>query len=131
MANELMIPAAEIAPAVQQMREGMTALAEMLRVTNERMQALEAAVRTLEKVTPGQATCINKEIRNRAAEICGDWMMDGMEQKIAGEIRKTVRTMTGAQTAREIARCDYGSVMEMIDGWEDYDLIQKIRKGVK
>ena len=133
------------------MAEQIGSLAEMLRVTNERMAAMEAAIRTLEKVTPQQAAEINRRIRERAEEICMEYRMTGFGVKIredgtregpgdvladpaklkavAAAIRKDVRIMTGAKTAREIARVDFGTVRDAILGWDDYDAIQRIRKG--
>ena len=135
------------------------ALAEMLRVTNERMQALEnevrslgAAVRTLEKVTPQQASRINKAIRERGLELCREYRIgvtitpvvqgvgsvpeqarfEASEEKakrISAAIRAEVRTMAGAKTAREVARCDYETVIGYVQAWEDYETIQRIRRG--
>ena len=139
---------------VQELLAGMRAMGEMMRVMNERMTAMEQTIRTLEKVTPGQAAEINKKIRSRAAEICREYQMGeerGMivasgggekweavpliwqpdpEQlkELAGAIRRDVREMTGVKTAREIARCDYPAVKEFIDGWDDYDVIRRIRE---
>ena len=139
---------------VQELLAGMRAMGEMMRVMNERMTAMEQTIRTLEKVTPGQAAEINKRIRSRAAEICREYQMGeerGMivasgggekweavpliwqpdpEQvkELAGAIRRDVREMTGVKTAREIARCDYPAVKEFIDGWDDYDVIRGIRE---
>ena len=138
---------------IQELLAGMRAMGEMMRVMNERMTAMEQTIRTLEKVTPGQAAEINKKIRSRAAEICREYQMGeerGMivasgggekweavpliwqpdpEQvkELAGAIRKDVREMTGVKTAREIARCDYPAVKEFVESWEDYDVIMKIR----
>ena len=139
---------------VAELLAGMRAMGEMMRVMNERMTAMEQTIRTLEKVTPGQAAEINKRIRSRAAEICREYQMGeerGMivasgggekweavpliwqpdpEQvkELAGAIRRDVREMTGVKTAREIARCDYPAVKEFIDGWDDYDVIRRIRE---
>ena len=139
---------------VAELLAGMRAMGEMMRVMNERMTAMEQTIRTLEKVTPGQAAEINKRIRSRAAEICREYQMGeerGMivasgggekweavpliwqpdpEQvkELAGAIRRDVREMTGVKTAREIARCDYPAVKEFIDGWDDYDVIRGIRE---
>ena len=143
---------------IRSMSGQIGALAEMLRVTNERMQALEnevrslgAAVRTLEKVTPQQASRINKAIRERAEEICMEYRMtqygvrireDGKAEGpgevladpkkaklLAAAIRAEVRTMAGAKTAREVARCDYETVIGYVQAWEDYETIQRIRRG--
>ena len=67
------------AEAVKEMAAAMSgqisALAEMLRVTNERMAEMEKTIRTLEKVTPQQGLNINRAIRERAAEICQEYRM--------------------------------------------------------
>ena len=140
---------------IQELLAGMRAMGEMMRVMNERMTAMEQTIRTLEKVTPGQAAKINKKIRSRAAEICREYGMEKVgklkidhradgrmgeieEQEIrrpdpeqvkelTGAIRKDVREMTGVKTAREIARCDYPAVKEFVESWDDYDVIMKIR----
>lgn len=141
---------------IQELLAGMRAMGEMMRVMNERMTAMEQTIRTLEKVTPGQAAEINKKIRSRAAEICQEYGMEKVgklkidhradgrmgeieEQEIrrpdpeqvkelTGAIRRDVREMTGVKTAREIARCDYPAVKEFIEGWDDYDVIRRIRE---
>lgn len=143
---------------VQELLAGMRAMGEMMRVMNERMTAMEQTIRTLEKVTPGQAAEINKRIRSRAAEICREYGMetatgrvltidhraDGRMgeiekleirnpdpekvKELTGAIRKDVREMTGVKTAREIARCDYPAVKEFVESWEDYDVIRRIRE---
>ena len=138
---------------IQELLAGMRAMGEMMRVMNERMTAMEQTIRTLEKVTPGQAAEINKKIRSRAAEICREYSMGSVRgmyvasgggesweagpriwqpdpeqvKELTGAIRKDVREMTGVKTAREIARCDYPAVKEFIEGWDDYDVIMKIR----
>lgn len=114
---------------IQELLAGMRAMGEMMRVMNERMTAMERTIRTLEKVTPGQAAEINRRIRERAAEICREYGMDTEARKpIVAWIRRDVREMTGVRTAREIARCDRETVTEFIGTWEDYDAIQRIRR---
>lgn len=48
----------------------MQGMAQMIRATHDRMAALEAQVRHLTKVTPAQATAINKAVRQRAEALC-------------------------------------------------------------
>ena len=50
-------------------------------------------------------------------------------KKISAAIRAEVRTMAGAKTAREVARCDYETVIGYVQAWEDYETIQRIRRG--
>ena len=138
---------------VAELLAGMRAMGEMMRVMGERMTAMEATIRTLEKVTPGQAAEINKRIRERAAEICREYSMGSVRgiyvaygggesweagpqiwqpdpeqlKELTAAIRKDMREMTGVRTAREIARCDYQTVKEFISDWDDYDAIRAIR----
>lgn len=126
-----MIPAEEVQNLMEAMAEQLGLMADMLRTTNERMAAMEKTIRTLEKATPGQAADINRAIRERAKEICGEYRMSGTEKAVASAIRKTVREMTGVKTAREVARCDVKIALEMIRGWEEYPEIQAIRKKAK
>ena len=131
MIRETGMRVAELADGMRKLVEANRGLADMLRVTNERLAAMEQAVRTLEKVTPQQAAEINRAIRQRAGEIRLEYGMrdkPDTEKAVAAEIRKAVREMTGVRTAREIARCDCGTVKEFIRGWEDYDVIQRIRR---
>lgn len=115
----------------REMGERMVAMALMLRETNERLAAMEQALRTLEKVTPYQAKGINRLMRERAAEVCREYRMPGQEKKVAGAIRRTVRELTGVKTAQEIARCDYQTVLEAVGTWDRYDVIQGIRKAAR
>lgn len=129
--EETAIVGPETARLMAAMAEQMARMAQAMEETRERMAELEAAVRTLEKVTPAQAAEVNRRIRERAAEICRDWRMDGCEKLVAGWIRKTVRERTGVNTAREIPRCDFGSVCGTIAAWEDVALIRGARKRMK
>ena len=133
----------------------------MIRATNERitemgerMAAMEKAVRTLEKVTPQQAGRINQAIRDRAAVICEEYRMGTAQPEtevgrgryvvtsgfkadpekvnaLATAIRRDVRKMAGVKATREIARCDYDAMIAYVIDWEDYETVQKIRKGMK
>ncbi len=118
----------ESAKRIQDMAGQMRLLADMLRETNARMAAMEKTIRTLEKVTPRQAAEINARIRERAAEVCREYRAGGQEKAAAAAIRKDVRNMTGVRTAREIARCDFGTVTEAIRDWDDYQVMKKIRQ---
>lgn len=144
------------AEAVKEMAAAMSgqisALAEMLRVTNERMAEMEKTIRTLEKVTPQQGLNINRAIRERAAEICQEYRMgvtvtpveqgrgsvpERAEfkpnreklQAVAVAIRRDVRAATGARSMQAVARCDYATVIEMVTDWDDYEKVQAIKKG--
>ena len=117
----------EIETFMAQAMKLMQGMADMVRATNERMAALEQQVRMLEKVTPAQATDLNAAIRARAAAACQEYRMAGMEKAVGAAIRKTVRLATGARSIREIARCDYKPVRELVDTWDEYKAMKAIK----
>ena len=119
---------AAVQAALGRTAELLQAMAEMIRTTNERMGELEKQVRMLERVTPAQATDLNKAIRERAAALCQEYRLGGgMETPISAAIRKTVRLNTGARSIREISRCDYRPVRELIETWDEYSVIKRLR----
>ena len=115
--------------ALVQIGEQMALMAEALRATHERMAALENEVRRLKPVTPAQATELGNAIRARAAEMCRLHRAEGRETAAAAAIRKAVKVTCGAQSLREIARCDYEVALRVIGMWDDYQVMKKIRKG--
>ena len=117
-----------LAQSYRMMVEQMSSMAEMLRVTNERMTAMEETMRTLEKITQGQQSQLNKMIRLRAVDVCEEYLLgEGNEKAVAALIRKEIKKTTGAQAARDIPRCDWGAVVDLITGWDDYDAIMAIK----
>ena len=114
-------------------REALQAMAGLLRTTNETMAQLQRQVRLLEKVTPAQATEINRAIRGRATEICAIYMIrdDRAEKLAAAAIRKAVKLQFGAGAVKEIPRCDFEIALEQVQGWDDYKVMKDIGKKVK
>ena len=117
----------ELETFMAQTMQLMQGMAEMVRATNERMTELEQQVRMLEKVTPSQASDLNAAIRDRAAAACKEYRMTGMEKPVAAAIRKTMRLATGARSVREIARCDYKPVRELVATWDEYKTMKAIK----
>ena len=117
----------ELETFMAQTMQLMQGMAEMVRATNERMTELEQQVRMLEKVTPSQASDLNAAIRDRAAAACKAYRMTGMEKPVAAAIRKTMRLATGARSVREIARCDYKPVRELVATWDEYKTMKAIK----
>ena len=117
----------ELEAFMAQTMQLMQGMAEMVRATNERMTELEQQVRMLEKVTPSQASDLNAAIRDRAAAACKEYRMTGMEKPVAAAIRKAVRLATGARSVREIARCDYKPVRELVATWDEDKTMKAIK----
>ena len=118
---------------IKRMAEMMATMAAMLQATTESMEQLRRQVRLLEKVTPAQATEINRAIRGRATEICAIYMIrdDRAERLAAAAIRKAVKLQFGAGAVKEIPRCDFEIALEQVQGWDDYKVMKDIGKKVK
>lgn len=130
--DALPIPAA-VAEEMKQMREALQAMAGLLRTTNETMAQLQRQVRLLEKVTPAQARAINQAIRDRATELCAIYMLrgDGCEKPVAAAIRKAVKLRFGANTAKDLPRCEYEVALAQVQGWDDYKTMKEIKGRAK
>ena len=102
-------------------------MADMVRTTNERMTALEQQVRLLTKVTPAQATELNRAVRVRAAELCETYRIAGSEKSVANAIRRAVKLLTGVGSMRELPRCEYTVAMEQVRMWDDYKTMKAIK----
>ena len=110
-----------------ELMHAVNSMAALLRVTNERMAALEAEVKRLTKVTPSQASALNRAIRDRAAAICAKHHATGCEKAMANAIRAAVKHTCGISTARELPRCDYAVAMRQVEIWDDYRKIREIK----
>lgn len=115
---------------LKHMAEMMATMAAMLQATTESMEQLRRQVRLLEKVTPAQATTINRAIRERATEICSIYMVRGDqgEKLAAAAIRKDVKLQFGAGSVKEVPRCDYEIALEQVRTWDDYKAMKAIRE---
>lgn len=92
-----------------------------------RMAALEAQVRHLTKVTPAQATAINKAVRQRAEVLCREYGATGCERQVADRIRRAIKLGSGASNVREIPACEYKVTMNQVSMWDDYKVIRDIK----
>ena len=126
----LPIPA-EVAAEMQQMREALQTMAGLLRTTNETIAQLQRQVRLLEKVTPAQASALNKAIRERAAQLCDLYAARGCDKPVAAAIRKAVKLRFGAATAKDLPRCEYEVAMTQVQGWDDYKTMKEIKGRAK
>lgn len=105
----------------------MQGMAQMIRATHDRMAALEAQVRQLTKVTPAQATAINKAVRQRAEALCREYGATGCERRVADRIRRAIKLGSSASNVREIPACEYKVTMNQVSMWDDYKVIRDIK----
>ena len=109
-------------------RKAMQDMAMLLRSMGEEISDLRRQVRLLEKVTPSQASAINRAIRERAARLCQDYRAPGGEKAVGAAIRKAIRVTFGASTVRELPRCDFEVALEQVRIWDDYKAMMAIRR---
>lgn len=112
---------------MEDMRQTLVAMANMVKTTNERIGSLEQQVRLLTKVTPAQARAIHEAVRSRAAELCQEWQIAGKEKAAANAIRRAVRLSTGVSSMKDLPRCDYPVVIRQIQLWDDYKVMKAIK----
>lgn len=116
---------------IQQMAGLMGTMAESIRACTQQMNALAREVHMLTKVTPAQAKTLNDAIRERAAEICTVYRIDGGEKRVIAEIRKTIRVSFGITGTRELPRGDWPTAMHVIQTWDDFGVMRKIREAMR
>lgn len=117
----------ELQAAACQMMQAVQGMAEMIRMTNERLTSLEELVRRQEKLTPMQVREISRLIRDRAEELRQEYRLGpSTADSLASAIRRGVRLLTGTRSAKEISRCDWRVVTAYIATWEDVREIRKI-----
>lgn len=109
-------------------RKAMQDMAMLLRSMGEEISDLRRQVRLLEKVTPSQASAINRAIRERAARLCQDYRAPGGEKAVGAAIRKAIKVTFGASTVRELPRCDFEVALEQVRIWDDYKAMMAIRR---
>ena len=131
--GEMLIARDATALELKHMAEMMATMAAMLQATTESMEQLRRQVRLLEKVTPAQASAVNKAIRERATEICALYLIrdDRGEKLAAAAIRKAVKLQFGAGAVKEIPRCDYEIALEAVRKWDNYKTMKDIKGKVK
>ena len=117
----------ELVPQVREMNEAMSRMAGLIVDMHGQLQALQAKVAMLEKLTPMQVKDVNLRIRERACGLEMEYDLPaGSAEKLQTLIRRQVRMETGARSARDIARCDYPVVCGLIADWEDYGAITRL-----
>ena len=103
----------------------MRSMADMVRSTNERMEALEKQVQQLSKITPMQASELSRLIRGRSAELCAEYGCEGNEKTVAAAIRREIRLRFGVGSVKELAACEYAVARETVELWEDWNVLRR------
>ena len=114
-----------IAANMRQIGTVMQAVAETITKLQEDLRQLKAQVAQLEKVTPMQAREINRALQERARVLSIEYCT-GLSQPVCTAIRRALRLETGCRSVKDIARCDYQVAMEIVETWEEPEVLRKI-----
>lgn len=118
---------APVLVAVNQLAQAMQSMGDMMRMTGERMSAMERELKLLTPVTGVQKGAIHTAIRERAAELCESYHAAGCEKSVCAAIRRELRLQFGINNISSLPRCEYQVAMQSVALWDDY----KAMKGIK
>lgn len=115
----------EAEAALRQIGAVMQAMAGTVTELQAEMRQLRAQVAQLEKLTPMQVRELNRMIQERARVLSIDYCT-GLPQPICTAIRRALRMETGARSVKDIARCDWQVAREIVETWEEPDVLRKL-----
>lgn len=118
---------ASVIVAVNQLAQTMQSFGDMMRLTSDRMSAMERELKLLTPVTGVQKGAIHTAVHERAAELCESYHATGHEKAVCAAIRRELRLQFGINNISSLARCEYQVAMQSVALWDDY----KIMKGIK
>lgn len=114
--------------AVQRMGEAMCSMAGMIKAACEKIDRLEAQIKRMEKVTPGQARQLREMIREQAGQLAGEYGLSGDgAAKIRAMIRADIRKRYGCQV-KDLCRMDAQICEEFVKMWEDTPRLMRLRR---
>lgn len=116
---------------IDEMMQGMRAMAAMIQSTNERLAAMEQELKRLTKITPSQYRELNEAIHKRAMEVCRMHKAEGCEKAAGNAIRKAMRATCGVNGARDLPRCDYPVALKQVQIWDDYRVMMEIKRAAR
>lgn len=108
--------------------DALVQVAKAIEMQNERMAALERAVKRRLPVTPVQARYMNEAIRNRTHALLDG--KDGIDSKaytkLARAIRRDVMVRCGVGSLRDMPDHEYSVSMDQIRMWSDALVIRNV-----
>lgn len=97
----------------------------------EEIRLLRRSVQQLTKVSPAQATQLNRLMRETAEKLCAQYRLQDIENgavRLCNCIRRDVRLRAGIQSMRELPRCEFEAYCNYIALWDDYKAVKTLRK---
>lgn len=118
-------------PAAHEALEMIRQLLSNQQAMAQEIEQLRRSVQLLTKVTPAQATALNRAMRERAAVICERYRLQDEGNcltLLSNCIRRDVRFRAGISSIKDLPRCEWEAYMHYVDMWDDYKEVRKIRE---
>lgn len=120
----------ELCTLVGALVDNQQSMAVSMQRMMEEMQLLRRSVQQLTKVTPAQATELNRLMKETAQALSDRYRVQAVD-KVTALIRKDVRLRAGIKSMREMPRCEYEAFCSYIALWDDYKKIKALRDKIR
>lgn len=127
-AGELMTPE-KLGMQMQQMMAMQQQILSALLSQQQEISRLSAALSTV-RISRTQEIAMKEAISARAAMLARTEGLSGMERRIAGAIRTTLRETTGARAIGDLQASQFERAMDMVSGWYMSGALRRIRREV-
>lgn len=118
-------------PAAHEALEMIRQLLSNQQAMAQEIEQLRRSVQLLTKVTPAQATALNRAMRERAAVLGERYRLQDVGNYLtllSNCIRRDVRFRAGISSIKDLPRCEWEAYMHYIDMWDDYKVARKLRE---
>lgn len=128
-ANELMTPE-RLGMQMQQMMGMQQQILSALLAQQQEISRLSAALATV-RISRTQELAMKEAITARAVLLARTEDLEGMERRIAGAIRTTLRETTGARAIGDLQASQFDRAMDMVTTWYMSGALRRIRREVE
>lgn len=128
-ANELMTPE-RLGMQMQQMMGMQQQILSALLAQQQEISRLSAALATV-RISRTQELAMKEAITARAVLLARTEDLEGMERRIAGAIRTTLRETTGARAIGDLQASQFDRAMDMVTTWYMSGALRRIRREVQ
>lgn len=113
--------------ALVENQRGMAALQQQMA---DELQKMRRSIQQLTKVTPAQATQLNRLMRDTAQALVVRYRLQDIPNAVtlmANCIRRDVRFRAGIQSMRDLPRCEAEAYINYISLWDNYKVVKTLR----
>lgn len=126
--GELMTPE-RLGMQMQQMMGMQQQILSALLAQQQEISRLSAALATV-RISRTQELAMKEAITARAVLLARTEDLEGMERRIAGAIRTTLRETTGARAIGDLQASQFDRAMDMVTTWYMSGALRRIRREV-